>query len=151
MARSERYIVTEPTTEEFAPTRRARRGRAYQAYLLLYLAFVVAPIIAGLDKFAYLLVDWQQYLAPRLAALVPLSPPTIMSAVGVVEVAAGLLVAARPSVGGYVVCAWLWAIIVNLLLVPGYFDIALRDLGLSLGALALARLSPLFERERVAR
>jgi hypothetical protein len=141
----------EAATEEFAPARRARRGPAYQAYLILYLAFVVAPIVTGLDKFGSVLVDWQQYLAPRLAALVPMAPSTIMSAVGVVEVAAGLLVAAKPSVGAWVVCAWLWAIIVNLLLVPGYFDIALRDFGLSLGALALARLSPLFEWEQAAR
>jgi hypothetical protein len=118
---------------------------AYQAYWILYLGFIVAPIVAGADKFTHILVDWNQYLAPVIANAVPLAPHTIMAVVGVIEIAAGLLVAVRPSIGGYVVCLWLWGIIVNLLLVPGYYDIALRDLGLSLGALALARLAHHFD------
>jgi uncharacterized membrane protein YphA (DoxX/SURF4 family) len=119
---------------------------AYQAYMLLRLGFVIAPILAGVDKFVHLLANWEQYLAPRIADLVPVAPHTLMSAVGVVEIAAGLLVAAKPSIGGWVVTAWLWAIIVNLLLIPGYYDIALRDFGLSLGAMALALLARRFER-----
>ena len=120
---------------------------AQHAYGLLYVAFIVAPIVAGLDKFAHLLVDWTQYLAPVVAARLPLAPVTFMQAVGVIEIIAGLLVAARPAIGGYVVAFWLWGIIVNLLLIPGYYDIALRDFGLSLAALALARLALTFQRD----
>ena len=120
----------------------------YQAFQILRTGFTVAPIVAGLDKFAHLLVDWTQYLAPAVAARLPLAPATFMQAVGVIEIIAGLLVAARPEIGGYVVAFWLWGIIVNLLLIPGYYDIALRDLGLALGALALGRLSAEFDHER---
>jgi hypothetical protein len=118
---------------------------AYQAYLILYVGFVALTILAGLDKFFGLLVNWEQYLAPVVTSLLPFSGHAFMLAVGVVEIAAGLLVAFWPRVGGYVVALWLWGIIVNLLLVPGYYDIALRDFGLSLGALALARLSREFD------
>jgi hypothetical protein len=114
---------------------------AYQAYWILYAGFVALPILAGLDKFLHWLVNWNQYLAPLAAQIVPVSANTFMLAVGVIEIAAGLLVALRPRIGAYVVALWLWGIIVNLLLVPGFYDIALRDFGLSLGALALARLS----------
>ena len=117
---------------------------AQQAYWLLYITFIVAPIIAGLDKFANLLADWEQYLTPPVANMLPVSGPVFMRAAGVVEVIAGLLVAWKPAIGGYVVALWLWGIIVNLLLGHGYYDIALRDLGLSLAALALARLSVMF-------
>jgi hypothetical protein len=119
---------------------------ARQAFQFLYFGFIVAPIVAGLDKFFHLLVNWDQYLAPAIAGLLPLSPHMFMLAVGVVEVLAGIIVAVKPSIGGFVVAAWLWGIIVNLLLIPGYFDIALRDFGLSLGALALARLGHYFGR-----
>ena len=113
---------------------------ARQAFQILYFGFIVAPILAGLDKFFHLLVNWDQYLAPTIARLLPVSAHTFMVAVGVVEVVAGIVVALKPSIGGWIVAAWLWGIIINLLLIPGYFDIALRDFGLSLGALALARL-----------
>jgi hypothetical protein len=119
---------------------------ARQAYRLLYLAFVAAPIIAGVDKFTEFLVQWEQYLTPPVANLLPVSAQMFMRAVGVIEIIAGLLVAFRPAIGGYVVAAWLGGIIVNLLLGAGYYDIALRDFGLLLAALALARLSALFER-----
>jgi hypothetical protein len=119
---------------------------ARQAFQILYFGFIVAPIVAGLDKFAHLLVNWDQYLAPAIAGLLPMSPHTFMLAVGVVEVVAGIIVAVKPSIGGWIVAAWLWGIIINLLLIPGYFDIALRDFGLSLGALALARLGHHFGR-----
>jgi hypothetical protein len=103
--------------------------------------FVVAPILFGLDKFTNILVDWTTYLAPRIDRLVPGSAHHVMLAVGVVEILAGLVVAVRPKVGGYLVAAWLAGIIVDLLLIPGHYDIALRDLGLLLAALALARLA----------
>lgn len=119
----------------------ARRGDpVYQAWQILHIGFTVAPIVAGLDKFFGLLVNWDQYLAPVIAQLTPLGN-NLMVIVGVVEIVAGLVVALRPRYGGYLVAIWLWGIIVNLLLIPGYYDIALRDFGLSLGALALARLS----------
>jgi uncharacterized membrane protein HdeD (DUF308 family) len=114
---------------------------AYQAYLILYAGFAALPILAGVDKFFHLLVNWDQYLAPLVTQFLPVSAHTFMLAVGVIEIVAGLLVAFRPQIGAYVVALWLWGIILNLLLIPGFYDIALRDFGLSLGALALARLS----------
>jgi hypothetical protein len=117
----------------------------YQAYQILHVGFVVAPLVAGLDKFFHLLVDWDRYLAPLVPRLLGISGHTLMLAGGVVEIAAGLLVAFKPRIGGYVVAAWLLGIVFNLLLIPGYFDIALRDFGLALGALALARLSEAYE------
>jgi hypothetical protein len=117
---------------------------ARQAFWILYAGFVALPILAGLDKFFHLLVNWDQYLAPIVTRILPVSGHTFMLAVGVIEVVAGLLVLARPRIGAYVVALWLWGIIVNLMLIPGFFDIALRDFGLSLGALALARLSAQF-------
>jgi hypothetical protein len=113
----------------------------YQAYLILRTGFVVAPILFGLDKVANLLTDWTTYLAPAIDRLVPGSAAGAMLAVGLVEVAAGLVVAVRPKVGGYLVAAWLAGIIANLLLLGDHYDVALRDLGLLLGALALARLA----------
>ena len=89
--------------------------RARQAFRILHVAFVVAPILAGLDKFFDVLVDWDQYLAPVATDVLPFSAHTIMMVVGVIEIAAGVLVALRPRIGGYVVALWLWAIIVNLL------------------------------------
>ena len=138
-------LTTEP---EVSSGRLARSGlqAARQAWWLLYVAFVAAPIVAGLDKFTDILVQWEQYLTPPVAHMLPVAPETFMRVSGVVEIAAGLLVAFRPAIGGYVVALWLWGIIVNLLLGAGYYDIALRDLGLSLGALALARLSLAFRR-----
>jgi hypothetical protein len=114
---------------------------ADQAWRLLYVAFVVAPIVAGVDKFFGLLVNWDQYLAPVFAQLSPVGGHGLMLVIGVVEVIAGLVVFWRPRIGGYLVAVWLWGIILNLLLIPAYYDIALRDFGLSLGALAFARLS----------
>lgn len=114
---------------------------AGQAFLLLRTVFTVAPILFGLDKFFGLLVDWEQYLAPWVDGLVPGTTHQAMLAVGVVEIVAGLLVAVRPDLGGYVVAAWLLGIIVNLVSMGEYLDVALRDFGLLVGALALARLA----------
>ena len=125
------------------PTREAvRSDPAVQAFLLLRIAFTVAPILFGLDKFANVLTDdWTKYLATEFNDLIPGSAADAMHIVGVVEIAAGLLVAVSPRIGGLVVAAWLAGIIVNLLLVGGYGDIALRDFGLLLGALTLSRLA----------
>jgi len=119
---------------------------AYQAYQILHLAFAVAPIVAGLDKFFNLLVNWEQYLPSVVSNVVGGRGHYLMLAVGVIEILAGLGVAFRPKIFAYVVAAWLLLIIANLLMIPGYFDVALRDFGLALAALALARLSREFAR-----
>ena len=125
-----------------APSADTRSPAAHQAFLLLRTVFTVAPILFGLDKFVGLLTDWEQYLAPQIDNLIPGTAHQAMLAVGVVEIIAGLLVAVLPRIGGYVVAAWLAGIIVNLLLIGGYYDVALRDFGLLVAALALARLAP---------
>ena len=121
-------------------------GPAYEAYQVLRLGFTVAPIVAGLDKFFNLLVNWEQYLPPFVNNLVGGHSHELMFAVGVIEIIAGIGVAFKPKVFAYVVSAWLLLIVANLLMIPGYYDVALRDFGLALGALALARLSGKFNR-----
>lgn len=123
------------------PQREVTPSGARHAYLLLRTVFTIAPIAFGLDKFVDLLTDWEQYLAPWINDIVPGSAHQAMLAVGVVEILAGVLVAVRPAIGGYVVAAWLLGIIVNLLSIGDYYDIAVRDFGLLIGALALARLA----------
>jgi hypothetical protein len=123
---------------------------AFQAFMLLRAGFTVAPILFGLDKFLDWLVDWPIYLAPEINDLIPGNAHQAMLVVGVVEIVAGVVVALRPKFGGYLVAAWLAGIIVNLLLQADFYDIALRDFGLLLGALALARLATAFDRPRVA-
>jgi hypothetical protein len=118
----------------------------YQAYQILHLGFTIAPILAGLDKFFNLLVDWDKYLPPFVGSLTGGHGHELMLAVGVIEIVAGLGVWFKPKIFAYVVSAWLLLIVVNLLLIPGHFDVALRDFGLALGALALARLSHKFDR-----
>jgi len=118
----------------------SRRG-AHEAFMLLRTVFTIAPIAFGLDKFFGLLTDWDQYLAPWINDLVPGSAHQAMLLVGVVEIFAGVLVAIRPRLGGYVVALWLAGIIVNLVTLGGFHDVALRDFGLLVGALALARLA----------
>jgi hypothetical protein len=119
-----------------------RSDPAAQAFMLLRIAFTVAPILFGLDKFAEVMIgDWPKYLAPEFNDLIPGSAQDAMYIVGGVEIAAGLVVAIMPRFGGLLVAGWLAGIIVSLLLVGGYADIALRDFGLLLGALALARLA----------
>jgi uncharacterized membrane protein YphA (DoxX/SURF4 family) len=116
-------------------------SRARRAFLLLRTVFTVAPIVAGLDKFLGLLTDWDQYLAPWVDAIAPGTAHQAMLVVGVVEILAGVLVAVRPRLGGYVVAAWLTGIIVNLVSTGAYLDVALRDLGLLVAALALAQIA----------
>ena len=117
------------------------RDPSYQAFLLLRTVFTVAPILFGLDKFANLMTDWPMYLAPWIDGILPGDASTAMYIVGVIEIAAGILVAVAPRIGAYVVAVWLAGIIVNLLTVPGFYDVALRDFGLLVGALALGRLA----------
>ena len=114
---------------------------SYQAFLILRTGFTVAPIVAGLDKFLHLLVNWDQYLPAFVNNLTGGHGHQMMLAVGLIEIVAGLGVAFKPRLFAYVVSAWLLLIVANLLMIPGYFDVALRDFGLSLAAFALARLS----------
>ncbi len=130
-------------------SRRARRP-AQEAYWILRVGFTIAPIVAGLDKFFRVLVDWDKYMAPVVNDLLGGHGHAFMLAAGVIEIVAGLGVALRPRIFSYVVAAWLAGIIVNLLLIPGYYDVALRDLGLAFGALALGRLSKAFDSNRSA-
>ena len=115
---------------------------ANQAFQILRFGFTVAPILAGLDKFLHLLVDWDKYLAPTANDVLGGRGHEFMMLVGVIEIIAGIGVFIKPRIFAYIVAVWLLLIIVNLLMIPGYYDVALRDLGLALGALALARLSP---------
>ena len=119
---------------------------AYQAFRILQVGFIAAPILAGLDKFFHLLVNWDQYLPSVVTRVSPIDGHNLMLIVGVIEIVAGIGVALKPRIFAYVVAAWLALIIANLLLIPGYFDVALRDFGLFLAALALARLSQQFSR-----
>jgi uncharacterized membrane protein YphA (DoxX/SURF4 family) len=138
------------TTADHAATRAhahpLRREPAYQAFALLRLTFAVAPIAFGLDKFFDVMVDWPSYLAPWIDDIAPGSAQDFMYAVGVVEILAGVLVAIAPRYGAYVVAGWLAGIIVNLLTHSGYYDVALRDFGLMVGAVCLGRLAAVYDR-----
>lgn len=136
------------TTRRRTKTVSTEQPAASWAYRLLLLGFVVAPTLAGLDKFFNVLTNWQQYLAPQVAALLPITAGSFMLIVGVIEMLAGLLVALKPRVGGVVVGLWLLGIVGNLLL-GGFYDIALRDFGLALGAFSLASLAVAHERSKV--
>jgi hypothetical protein len=136
------HAFTDSTrVNSFAADTASTSTPGYQAYMILRTGFTVAPIVAGLDKFFNLLVNWEQYLPGFVKNLTGGHGHELMLAVGVIEIVAGLGVAFKPRLFAYVVSAWLLLIVLNLLLIPGYFDVALRDFGLSLGALALARLS----------
>ena len=118
----------------------------YQAYQILRIGFTVAPIIAGIDKFLHLLVNWDQYLPSVVNNMIGGRGHQFMLVVGVIEIVAGIGVFIKPKYFAYVVSIWLVLIIANLLMIPGYFDVALRDLGLALGALALGRLSSTYDK-----
>ncbi len=137
----------DPREARLAPSfgERLKGDPAYQAFTIMRVAFTVAPILFGLDKFFNVMVDWEQYLAPWINDIVPGSASTAMHLVGVVEIVAGIFVALKPRYGAYVVAAWLGGIIVDLLTYSGYYDIALRDFGLMLGALTLARLASVYD------
>jgi uncharacterized membrane protein YphA (DoxX/SURF4 family) len=134
------YTGLAPTTAE-----RLKTDPAYQAFLIMRIAFTVAPILFGLDKFFNILVHWEIYLASWINDIIPGTATTAMHLVGVVEIVAGVFVALKPRYGAYVVAAWLGGIIIDLLTYSGYYDIALRDFGLMLGALTLARLASKYD------
>ena len=124
---------------------------AYQAHLALRSGFTILPILMGADKFFNAMVNWEQYLAPAIPRTLNLDPALFMRGVGVIEIVAGLLVAIIPRYAGYVVMAWLWLIIANLVMLGTYWDVALRDLGLSVGAFALARMATAVHRSSESR
>jgi uncharacterized membrane protein YphA (DoxX/SURF4 family) len=136
---------SEPTVEA-VPL--AQREAGYQAYLMLRVAFAVAPIAFGLDKFFNVLTDWPRYLAGWVDDVMPGSAQSFMYAVGGIEILAGVLVALRPRYGAPIVVLWLAGIIFNLVTGPGYYDVALRDFGLLLAALTLTRLAFAYDRPR---
>ncbi len=119
---------------------------AYAAYVLLHVGYVVLPLWMGLDKFMNVLTDWPGYLAPWVVGLLPFSAQTAMHLVGIVEILAAVMVAIKPRYAAYVVALWLAGIIVNLLTYSGFYDVALRDFGLLVGAVALARLAAVYDR-----
>jgi uncharacterized membrane protein YphA (DoxX/SURF4 family) len=133
------------TAEQGALSRVVSAEPAYQSFLLLRIGLGVAPILFGADKFANVMTHWPKYLASWVTDLLPGNAQQIMHAVGVVEIAAGILVLVKPRYGAYVVAAWLAGIIVNLLTFSGWYDVALRDFGLMLGALTLARLASVYD------
>src|SRR4051794_22428088 len=142
--------ITAPSPRTDVKTGRSDLANpAFQGFALLRLGFTVAPILFGLDKFLNWLVDWRIYLAPEINDLIPGNAHQAMLAVGVIEIVAGIAVALKPRFGAYLVAAWLGGIIVTLLLLGNYYDVALRDFGLFLGALTLARLAVVFDRRPV--
>ena len=132
-----------PSTGAVTTTRSAlsRSDPVHQAYWILRTGFVIAPILFGLDKFAHVLVNWDKYLAPEFTDLFNAKAHTLLYAVGAIEILAGLVVLVRPRIGAWVAAAWLAGIIVNLLMLGDFYDVALRDFGLLLAAVALARLA----------
>jgi hypothetical protein len=141
-------IAASPPTAPAPSLRDKLSNPAYQAFTLLRIGFTVAPILFGLDKFLNWLVDWPIYLAREINDIIPGNGHQAMLVVGVVEIVAGVVVAVRPKLGGYLVAAWLAGIIVNLLFLADFYDVALRDFGLLLAALTLARLATVFDGDR---
>jgi uncharacterized membrane protein YphA (DoxX/SURF4 family) len=140
-------VLSDAPARAAAPTAAAgRRDAGFDAFLMLRIAFAVAPILFGLDKFFNVLTDWPKYLAGWVNDLMPGSGQDFMYVVGGVEILAGILVAVKPRLGAPVVVLWLGGIIVNLVSGPGYYDVALRDFGLMLGALTLTRLAWTYDR-----
>jgi len=132
------------TAPSFEPLSKA----AIHAHRVLRIGFAIVPIVAGIDQFTDKLADWDMYLAPIVTRILPLPAHTFMMIAGVAEIIAGLLVVFAPRIGGWVVAIWLWAIIINLFAAAGFYDNALRDFGLSMGAVALALLSSGIARQR---
>ena len=147
------HIIDSPTriSRNKTQTSADASSSVYQAYQILHVGFVVAPIVAGVDKFFNLLVNWEQYVPSFVNRMVGGHSHELMLVAGVIEIIAGLGVLFKPKFFAYVVSAWLLMIVVNLLMIPGYYDIALRDFGLALAALALARLSQKFDQPQMKR
>ena len=141
------YVVEQ--REERIARKDALKTPSRQAFEVLHWGFTAAPVLFGLDKFLHVMTNWDGYLSPAFAKISPFGVHATMLWVGVIEMVAGLLVAIKPKIGGWVVAAWLFGIIVNLALLGNAWDIALRDFGLMLGAIALARLAEAHERREI--
>lgn len=116
-------------------------------YQLLKFTFGIVPIVAGIDKFTDILTQWDKYLHPGLANIIPFAPHTFMIIVGIIEIAAGIIVLAKPKIGGYIVAAWLTSIALTLLASGNYLDVAVRDLVMAIAAFSTARMATAFEKE----
>lgn len=139
-------VVHIPTTRGLGNAlHRARSEPAYGAFLTLWIGFTALPLLMGADKFANLLTNWEHYLAPWIVNLLPFSAHTAMLVVGAIEIVAGVAVALKPRYAAYIVALWLAGIILNLLTYSGFYDVALRDFGLLLAALTLARLASVYD------
>jgi uncharacterized membrane protein YphA (DoxX/SURF4 family) len=151
MATTEALRIPAADTRDPAPVLSANWSDArYQSYMLLRLAFTVAPIAFGIDKFFNVLVHWPKYLAPWIDNIMPGTGQQFMYFVGGIEIVAGIAVLLKPRYGAYLVAGWLAGIVINLLSYSGFYDIALRDFGLLIGALTLARLATAFSPTRPA-
>ena len=115
----------------------AKRSASERVVSLLKITYGIVPIVAGADKFMHLLVNWDQYLAPVIADMIPFSAHTFMLIVGVIEIIAGIIVLVKPKIGSLIVCIWLLGIAINLLLTGKYFDVAVRDIVMAIGAFSL--------------
>ena len=119
----------------------AVNNKVATVYTQLKLTYAIVPILAGIDKFTHLLTNWDKYLAPAVADIIPLEPHTFMLIVGVIEIIAGVIVLLRPKIGALIVALWLVGIVINLLISGEYFDIAVRDLVMAIGAFSLYQLA----------
>lgn len=144
--RTIRAADDDPRYRRTEVTRTSTDRAVRPAYQILMFAYIALPVVAGIDKFYDRLARWGDYLAPQVASHLPVGTQQFLHGVGIVEIVAGLLVALKPSVGALVVALWLWGIVANLVVSGAHYDIALRDFGLSLGALALSRLATAFHR-----
>lgn len=119
------------------PVHSATAERVEKVATLLKWTYGLVPIAAGADKFAHLLTNWDKYLAPVVTDIIPLTPHTFMSIVGVIEIIAGVVVFVKPKIGSLIVALWLLGIVINLLLTGEYLDIAVRDTVMAIGAFCL--------------
>jgi hypothetical protein len=122
--------------------------RTEKVYQLLKYTYGLVPIVAGADKFANLLTNWKEYMSTSITDLLPFSAVTFMSIVGIIEITAGVLVLWRPRIGAWVVMGWLLAIALSLIMGGHYFDIAVRDVVMAVGAFALAKLAGVFNKQK---
>jgi len=123
--------------------------RIYSVFTIMKFTYGIVPIVAGLDKFTNVLVNWEQYLNPTITASLPFSPHTFMMIVGVIEIVAGLIVLSKPAIGSYIVMAWLTLIAFSLIASKEYFDVAVRDLVMAIGAFSLAQIARITSESKV--
>jgi hypothetical protein len=130
-------IMATVTTNYAGPSSEATASKTDRVTTILQWTYGLVPIVAGADKFSHILTDWNQYLAPIVTDILPLTPQTFMSIVGIIEILAGIVVLMKPRIGALIVGCWLVAIAINLLLTGQYFDVAVRDIVMAIGAFSL--------------